>query len=265
MNQPDFLQSWIHKPRKGLITDVDGTISPIVSVPDAAQVTPRSRELLQDLQPYLDLVAVISGRAAVDVQTRVGVAGVVYVGNHGLERWHDGRVIVPPEVKAYRPALESVLNALQPHAESGMLLEDKGVTLSVHYRNTDDPPAVANRLRPVIHRIGEQYGVRIFEGRMVFEVRPPLDTNKGSAFRALAQEYRLDAALYLGDDTTDVDALKAARALREAGACRAYGIGVKAQETPASVLANADLVVEGVSGVEDFLSSLLIALKQSLS
>lgn len=245
--------------RVGLVTDVDGTISPIVNHPDAAQVTPRSRALLADLRSHLALVAVISGRAAADVRERVGIPGLVYVGNHGLEWWAGERIEIAPEAAAFRPALEAALDAIRGEQGPGMLVEDKGATLSVHYRQTADPAAVSARLAPVLANLAGQHGLKLFQGRMVFEIRPPVDVNKGSAFQHLIARHNLDAALYLGDDTTDVDALRAARRLREEATCYAVGLGVESAHMPPAVRDHADLLLAGVQDVEAFLSWLLIA------
>lgn len=260
-----ILKPWLAKNRRGLITDVDGTISPIVNQADAAQVTPHSKELLRDLDGKLEFVGVISGRAAADVQARVGLPELVYAGNHGLERWVAGTVQVVPQARQYRPALEKMLLGLHKfqHDLPGVVLEDKGVTLSIHYRNA--APGAAATMRPTIEQLARHNALRVFEGRMVFEIRPPLEMNKGSAFRDLVTENTLDAALYIGDDTTDVDAIKAARALREAGTCYAFGVGVLAEETPSSVLEAADFLVEGVPGVESFLDWLSNAASASRS
>lgn len=252
-----MLRTLASQPRLGLITDVDGTISPIVDQPDAAQVTPRAKELLAALAEHLTLVAAVSGRAAADVQARVGVPGLVYVGNHGLERWIDGRVAAVPQVAAYRGALDAALDALRAIDVPGLFVEDKGVTLSVHYRRVADAARAEDRLRPSIAAIAHEAGLRLVEGRMVFELRPPLEIDKGSAFRALVTEYTLDGAVYLGDDTTDADALRAARALREHGTCYALGLGVIAPETPDIVAASADLLLDGIQDVEAFLDWLL--------
>ncbi len=258
-------KEWLAKPRRGLLTDVDGTLSPIVDRPEAAEITPRSKILLTTLQAYLPLVAVISGRAAADVQARVGIPGIVYAGNHGLERWQNGQAEASDAVKAFRPAMQTVLNGLSHFEQThpGVMLEDKGVSLSVHYRQATPPEAAAVALRPVITQLTQDNGLRLFEGRMLFEVRPPLDVHKGTAFRALVTEYKLDAAVYIGDDTTDVDAFQAARDLREAGLCYAFGLGVTSDETPLPVLETADFLVEGISGVEAFLDWLLKALSAS--
>ena len=89
---------------------------------------------------------------------------------------------------------------------------------------------------------------------MVFEFRPPVDIDKGTAFEELVTSHQLDAALYLGDDTTDVAVFVTARRLRESESCLAYGLGVESQGTPRTVLTEADYLVQEVSGVESFLA-----------
>lgn len=257
------LRKLIEQPRLGLITDVDGTISPIVAHPDDAQVTPRNRELLDALQDVLTLVAVISGRAADDISQRVGIPGLVYIGNHGLETWIDGEISIVPEARAYRPNLETVRDAIEPYILPGMILEDKGATLSIHYRRAEDPAAAAAQLEPVIRRLTEANDLRLHQGRMVSEIRPPVEVNKGTAFRYLVSEYALDAALYLGDDVTDADALRAARELRQDGTCYALALGVESKDTPSQVLDNSDLLLSSVQDVSEFFSWLFNALRAS--
>ncbi|MCZ2095369.1 MAG: trehalose-phosphatase [Anaerolineae bacterium] len=259
----DLLRSLLDQPRLGLVTDVDGTISPIVADPDAAQVTPRARALLDALRSHLALVAVISGRAVADVRERIGVPGLIVAGNHGLETWADGAVRLAPEAAAYRPALEAARDALHAALPPGMQIEDKGATLSVHYRRAPDPAAAEATFGPVAQAVADAHGLRLFHGRMVFELRPPLDIDKGTAFRRLVRDYALDGAVYLGDDTTDADALRAARDLRAAGTCYALALGVESDDTPESVRAASDMLLPGVAGVEDFLAWLLSAVSAS--
>lgn len=260
----DALDTLLRQPRIGLVTDVDGTISPIVADPDAAQVTPRARELLAALRPRLALVAAVSGRAAADVQARVGVPGLVTVGNHGLEVWAEGASRPAPEAACFRPALEAARAALDAALLPGMQVEDKTVTLSVHYRQTADPDATEAAFLPVAQTVADANGLRLHRGKMVFELRPPLQIDKGTAFRRLVEEYALSGAVYLGDDSTDADALRAARALRASGACYALAVGVESDdETPVSVREASDILVPGVPGVEDFLARLLNAVSAS--
>ena len=247
----------------GLVSDMDGTLSLIAPTPDAATVTPRARALLAALAERLALVALVSGRAAADLRARAGLASLVYVGNHGVERWENEQVRVRPEAARYQPALVAALAELQPQLLPGMLLEDKGVTASLHYRQAADPDAVHRAMKPVVDRVSAAHGLRASEGRMIFEIRPPVEIDKGTAFRELVAEYGLAAAVFLGDDTTDADALRAARALRASGDCYAVAVGVDAPGTPDVVRASSDFLVPGVEGVEDFLAWLLDALSAS--
>jgi trehalose 6-phosphate phosphatase len=252
-NAKDELRKAIDKPRFGLVTDVDGTISPIVDVPDEAHITSRNLELLAELQKKLALTAVVSGRSAEDVYQRVGLPGLIYVGNHGMEVWQDGNVIVSPTATAYRSNLSAAVPEIKQILIAGMRFEDKGATLSVHYRQTSNPENIADELTPFMQRIAEKHGLHLTQGRMVFEFRPPVKIDKGTAFEELIKTYRLNGAIYLGDDTTDVAAFFAARRLREADQCLAYGLGVESQGTPQAVVTEADFLVQEVAGVESFL------------
>ena len=249
--------------RIGLLTDVDGTISPIVPHPDDAQITPRSRELLAALSGCLTLVGVISGRSAADISRRVALPGLVYVGNHGLERWIGGVTQPDPSAVIYEPQVQAARKQIEPHLRPGMWIEDKATTLSVHYRQAEDPDAVAREFTSQIKQIAADRGLSFFEGRRIFEIRPPIDVNKGTVFRRLVIEYRLEAAIYIGDDVTDTDAFRAARALRESGQCYALGVGVESDVTPELVTETSDLSASGVSGVELLLAWLLSACKAS--
>lgn len=254
-----ILERAIEKPRLGLITDVDGTISPIVDVPDEARVTPRNLELLTQLAVQLPLVAVISGRTAEDVHQRVGLLGLVYIGNHGMEQWRDGKVSVSPIAAAYRGDLTAATPEIKQILVNGMRFEDKGATLSVHYRQASEPEQVARKLTPLMQNIADTHNLRLTQGRMVFEFRPPVEIDKGTAFIELVEGYQLDAVIYIGDDTTDVAAFRAARRLREREQCAAYSLGVKAEGTPNIVLTETDFLVQEVAGVEFFLGWLLNA------
>lgn len=248
-----LLHTLLQHDRIGLVTDVDGTISHIVEKPDAATVTDRSREYLRRLSAQIALVAVVSGRAAGDVRRMVNLPDLHYVGNHGLEWWVGDAVQVSPQAVPYRDALQEAARDIELHSVPGMIIEDKGATLSVHYRQTASPAAMEGTLTPVLTQIAGAHNLKLFRGRMIFELRPPIDMNKGTAFNELVRRHDLDAALYIGDDTTDVDALRAARALRESGDCYALAVGVEAVETPGPVRENADLLAAGVDDVENFL------------
>jgi trehalose 6-phosphate phosphatase len=252
-NAKSELLKAVDRQRLGLITDVDGTLSPIVDVPDEARVTPRNLELLAALGAQLTLTAVVSGRSAEDVYQRVGLPGLVYIGNHGMEWWENGKVIVSPTATAYRDNLLAATPEIKQKLVAGMRFEDKGATVSVHYRQTSHPEEVAKELTPVMRSIAQKHGLHLTQGRMVFEFRPPVEIDKGTAFEELVKAHQLQAAFYLGDDTTDVAVFLTARRLRETGQCLVYGLGVASQGTPQAVLTGADYLIQEVAGVESFL------------
>jgi trehalose 6-phosphate phosphatase len=261
-----MLAALLEQPRIGLVTDMDGTLSPIVEDPAAARPTAQALAHLRALSDRLALVAVVSGRSSADLHARVALPGVVLAGNHGLEHWTDDGPVLAPGVAEHRERIVAALAAIALlDLPAGVALEDKGATLSIHYRRTADPAAASAVLRPAMARITRTRGLRLYEGRMVFEIRPPIDVNKGTALRALVVAHALDGAVFLGDDTTDVDALRMARDLRETGVCYALGIGVVAEGTPDAVIATADLLAQGVAGVESFLSWLASEVRASSS
>ena len=251
------LESVLERPPVGLLLDIDGTISPIAPTPEAASISEPIRALLRRLVPRLALVAAVSGRAAADAARMVDVAGMVYAGNHGLEVFREGRTVPLPEAAPFQDAIREVLRGAQAELPlAGLIFENKGLTGSVHYRLADDPDAAGGRAGEVLKRLCSAHGLRLTSGRMVWELRPPLDANKGTAVRRLVEEYRLRAAIFCGDDRTDVDAFDVLRGLRAAEACRTLNVGVAAAETPPEVRASADVLVDGVTGMERLLGEL---------
>ena len=251
------LYKLITSTRMGLVTDMDGTISPIVDNPEDAIVTPRSCKLLQQLQEKLSLVSVVSGRSVRSVISRMQIPGVVYIGNHGLERCVDGQVRYNFNVEKYRPMLLSAVKELQKITLDGVRVEDKGLTVTLHYRQTEEPQLVRNQLLSHVQKIATQQKLDFFEGRMIFELRPPVNADKGSAFEGLVHEFSLDSALYIGDDTTDIAALQKARQMRQEKMCYAVGVGVVSDNHPEMLPKEADLLVSGVLEVENLFAWIL--------
>lgn len=262
-NATDILRRIIAKPRFGLFSDLDGTLAPIAPTPEAAHISPRNRELLAKLAAELPLVALISGRRAASLQKRVDLPGIVYIGNHGLERWVNGRVEVLPEVMGYLPALQKVRTELEKLIIPGTHVEDKEATLSFHYRQAVNPQAFADKNETGIGQIVDSHGLELFTGKMVFEVRAPIGIDKGQAFRKLVTEQKIEAGLFLGDDISDLNALRTAQQLRAENECDAWGVGVQSEDAPEALAATADFLALGVEDVEGLLDWLLIARKAS--
>jgi trehalose 6-phosphate phosphatase len=259
----EFIGELAAKPRFGLVSDLDGTLSHIAPTPEEAQITTRNRELLSDLQDELSLVAIISGRRADSLHERIGIPGLIYVGNHGLERWVDGEIQIITEAKPYLSNIQSVKKELQKITETGIYVEDKGPTLSLHYRKVEKPVAFGRNIAARIAELAGKHGLEVFTGKMVFEIRPPVSMDKGIAFQQLVKEKGIEAALFLGDDVSDLSAFQVARKMRAESICDAWGIGVQSEEAPEDLAATADFLAEGVEDVEDLLSWLLRACRAS--
>lgn len=239
--------------RMALYTDIDGTISPIAATPAEAFVLPGASKALRALSKRGIRVVAISGRAAEDARRLVGVGGIDYAGNHGFELvTASGRVIsddVAQASLAIKAALDDVL-ALSRALPEGILIEDKTFTGSVHYRLTPDPAATAVVLKAVLNEIAARHGVLVTEGRLVFELRPRLDINKGVFTENDIRLHGIKTAAFLGDDITDLDGFRALRELTESGELLASAtVGVRTPESPARVLAESDLIVDGVEGM----------------
>ncbi|MBF6589659.1 MAG: trehalose-phosphatase [Ktedonobacterales bacterium] len=248
---------------RALLTDVDGTISAIAPTPDAAVPLPGVAALLAEACAIFDLVAAISGRAAADARRLVGVSGLTYIGNHGLERLDattpETLQITPaalPYLAAVNAALDAVERTVAPRFP-GMLVERKGVTGSVHFRLTADPAQARAAAAHALEGAAREHGLRITRGKLVLEVRPPLALHKGTAVAELVRTHGLNGALYLGDDRTDLDAFEALRELSMDDTFQGYSVAVAHAETPADLLRAADLALADIESVPAFLRWLL--------
>jgi trehalose 6-phosphate phosphatase len=208
------------------------------------------RRYLSELVDNLDLVAVISGRPLTEVMGMVGVEGLAYVGNHGLEMWIRGVPQMWPGSEQYVKTIADAVDAIKDMAETeGLYVENKGLTASIHYRNSSNPDAAKSMILAAVTPLTGQYGLRMTEGRMVVELRPDIDVDKGAALAFLVESYGLSGLIYIGDDVTDIDAFKALHDSEVKG----VAIGVGSDEAPPELYNEADYVVYGVSDVERFL------------
>ncbi len=234
--------------RCAILLDVDGVLAPIVAHPSDSSVPPATIALLGRAVERFGLVACVSGRLATDAARLVPVPGIVVSGNHGLEQLDGGVVHTAPEVDPYLGDVRDVLRALIPTAAAaGAWIEDKGATLAIHYRQAPDP----ERARAVLERDGVRlvadHGLESRFGRMVFEVRPPVPIDKGSAVRRLLHGRGLEASLYAGDDRTDLDAFRVVD----------VPVAVLSPEAPPELRAAAVLSVDGPEGVRCLLAELV--------
>ena len=240
-----------------ILTDIDGVLAPIVPTPDMSEVSEELRGILRELGEKYLLVAGISGRKTEDARDLIGLDEVVYFGNHGFEILRDGEVEVVPEALPFYERVQELESRAKEELEpQGAFIEEKGITASIHYRNA--PPEVGERSVEFVKAEGERLGLRITVGRGVVEARPPIRADKGTAVRTLVEEYSPRKALFIGDDTTDLDAFRELERLRDEGLLdEILRIGVESDEGPPEIVTEADLVVDGAENVPDLFRTLL--------
>ena len=248
-------------PRAAILCDIDGTLAPIVTRAEEAHVPDKASRLLGRAARRDGLVACISGRAAADARRLVGVGAIAYAGSHGAE------LLEPGETRArISPAFESWAERVAAFASERddpelrrlrIRIERKGPIVAFHWRGVPDEDAARTRLEGVA-REAEAAGLDFHWGRKVLEARPPVPVDKGQAVRELIERSGVRAALFGGDDATDLDAFAALDALVAEGALdAAVKVGVSSSEGPSGIVEQADQVVDGTEGFVAVLEALL--------
>ena len=190
------------------------------------------------------MVALITGRRAAEARALLDVDGVRYEGLYGLE----DLIEAPPA--DLRQTVEAAAEVV-PQA----WVEEKGLSLSVHYRQASDPVTARSTLVERLEQIARDRGLRLLEGKMVLELVPEGRPLKGGAVERLVSELGLRAALYAGDDVADLEAFAALDRFAAQG-ITTLRVAVRGDETPDELVAAADEVVEGPAGLVELLRSL---------
>ena len=228
----------------GLLTDFDGTLSPIVGDPELARLVDGADGALAALAERLAVVAVITGRSAHDARRRTAVPGLLLVGNHGAEWLEPGTEEAShvSEAPGVSERLEVLLAAVP--TPPGVFVERKGLSATVHYRNASDPPAARAGILSALADAG-RHEVDIREGRMAIELRPRGLADKGRAARAIVERHGLRGVVVMGDDLTDLDMFRVVAELRDAGRVRAaiVAVGAADAELSGEVIAAADVTL----------------------
>jgi trehalose 6-phosphate phosphatase len=213
---PAWREAWSRSGRLVLLLDFDGTLAPIVARPEEAAMLPATRVAVERLlaMPGVEM-AVVSGRGMGDARERAALPGIAYAGNHGMEIEGPAVRRIHEEAAAARPFLAEVADRLRRELAgiAGAFVEDKGLTLSIHYRLVDRHRVDEVRLH-VLGAVAGNPQLRTMEGKEILEIRPAVDWHKGRAVEFLLGEVDPPSGtpvVYIGDDVTDEDAFRALR------------------------------------------------------
>lgn len=252
---PRLLEPFVASPRTGaVLTDFDGTLSPIVDRPQDAVALPGTREVLARLAERLGRVGVVSGRPAEFLQEHLPIPHLRLIGLYGLEWIEDGRVVTHPAAEPWRAVVDDVVANAAAHGPEGVRVERKPLSVTFHYR---ERPELEGAARSWAEAEAARTGLVLHPARMSFELRPPVDRDKGTAVEEQAAD--MTAAAFLGDDRGDLTAFDALDRL-EAKGLTTLRVAVRSPEAPAELLARADMLVDGPAGSLRLLTTLADAL-----
>jgi trehalose 6-phosphate phosphatase len=248
--------------RSAVLLDVDGVLAPIVQQPDDAHMPETTRRPLIEVARRYGTVACVSGRRASDARRIVALGSIAYLGSHGSEVLRPGAVA--PELDHELQGWARRVQAFAHDAYGEKLrrlrvrLEDKEAIAALHWRGVPDEDEALAAVEDVAER-AEQAGFVAHWGRKVLEIRPPVRIDKGAGIVSLLRDTDLAAAVYVGDDVTDLDAFRGLTELQELGRLDyALRVGVRSDESPSALTDEADTLVEGPEGVRDLLRTLLL-------
>jgi len=244
-----------------ILLDIDGTLAPIVRHAADAHVPEATRTLLIAIARRYDVVGCVSGRRANTARQIVAIGTIAYVGNHGGELLRPGatRVEIDDELAAWTERMREFATRVYTPAHERLRVraEDKESIAAFHWRGAPDEEAAARAVSEIAAR-AEEEGLVVHWGRKVLEVRPPVLLDKGRGIAALLHGSDVAAALYVGDDATDLDAFRGLRELVDAGELTsALCVAVSSDEAPAALAREADIAVDGPRGVRSLLEALL--------
>jgi trehalose 6-phosphate phosphatase len=232
-----------------ICSDFDGTLSLIVDDPSAARPVDGAVDALASLADRYAVVAVLSGRPVSFLQGWLPPP-IELRGLYGLEIASDGVRRDHPQAGAWREAIDDVVAASRAAVPDGVIVEHKGLSMTLHYRTHED---LQNEVLAFAERQAARAGLALRPARMSVELHPPVAVDKGTALRELANG--MSAACFIGDDAGDLPAFTALDELAAEGVA-GVRVAVRSSESPAELLERADLVVDGPPGVVSFLRAL---------
>ena len=249
----------------GLLTDIDGTISPTAPTVAEAELLPNMREILAEASQKFEIVATISGRSVEDQRRLINLPNIWHIGHHGYE-WEEldpsgqKKTVLYPQVEPYiaeiAAALDEIEEELSPKVQ-GLWMERKGITGGIHWRLANNQDEAEQVSVPVIKRIARKHKLRYKSSKLAVEIYPPISTNKGEGLARLIKSQGIKGAFYFGDDVSDSDAFRALTKMRQQKECDGLSFGVIHDDAPEILWKSADIFVYGTENVTPIIEWLM--------
>ncbi|MEJ3742033.1 trehalose-phosphatase [Actinomycetes bacterium KLBMP 9797] len=256
-------QAWHHTAARAaecvLFFDFDGVLAPIEDDPNATQPVPEVTAAVAGLADAVSKVALVSARPVEFLRDRFPTLhNVDFYGLYGLEHSSGvGEIVTEPGAVPFIPAMAELADRARAELPAGALVEYKRLSVALHYRTN---PALAGQVEAWGRAEAERLGLRVQAGRMVIELKPPVDRDKGMVIGDAVGDARI--AWYFGDDVSDIKAFQALRA-REAADPAFLGVcvAVANPETGQEVASAADLTIDSPQALGKFLAAALQTLR----
>ena len=234
MNKPTALEKKIlpllnlfENTPPALALDFDGVISELKSDPRTAYVDEYCLNTIIKLTKILPDISIISGRSAIDINSKLKLENLTYIGNHGAEHIKNGQLIrKSPE--GIEIMIKSALDYIKTQTKNihGIFHENKTISASIHYRGSKDHKKTKEILSNVLSNTPNIDKLDVFWGKQILEIRPHSQFNKGYAINHLIESKNIKNIIFLGDDTTDLDAMIEIRKQRDLGNISGFSIYV---------------------------------------
>ncbi|NQW21872.1 MAG: trehalose-phosphatase [SAR202 cluster bacterium] len=257
MDNLDEIRKLLKRSPVALFTPIDGTLSPIASVPRFARISPAVRQALSVLSRRMTIV-ILTGRDVSSARSLVGLPSAIYLGSHGLEEWERGNTTIASGVSVVSRDMRRLVRAAKSAlgSISGIEFEEKPFAVAIHYRQAIDRAGAREAVLGFLEKSPHTAGLTLYEGSMVVEMQVSSEVNKGTAIQLVVEKHQIKTALVLGDDMTDVSGFNMLEHLRETAGLAGCNVAVTGRRVaaPPELISAADYQLDGTEAVEIFLA-----------
>ncbi|RJQ30925.1 MAG: trehalose-phosphatase [Actinobacteria bacterium] len=243
------------KENSGIFCDFDGTLTRIAPSPSLVQIDSLTIETLKHLIAKYKVVCIVSGRPVNNLKGFINIPGLVLIGNHGAEILESNQLVILSKARKASAKIKIAKRELEKIVNKGINLDYKVYSLAIHYRQAQNEDQAKQIILEALKNL-DLSDLVLNQGRKVFDLKPQ-GINKGVAVKKLIKKHHLKKCLYIGDDTTDLDAFRKIKSLRGKGIIKGYIIGkLSSEEVSPQIAKESDFQVETVEEVEEVLCQL---------